>query len=58
MFEPPDRFAGTCIAVIERLGDNDGKLVVVPAGCTYTTAKIWALTEFQERFFTSVIHTF
>ncbi len=51
VFEPLDTFAGTCIAVIRRLEDDDDKLVVVPHGRTYTVAQIEALTEFQERFF-------
>ena len=55
VFDPLDRFTGTCIAVVQRLDDDDDKLVVVPPGRTYTTAQIRALTEFQERFFTSQI---
>ena len=51
VFEPVEQFEGECIAVIQREDDNDDKLVIVPAGKTYTDAQILALTEFQERFF-------
>ncbi|MEZ4620597.1 MAG: inorganic diphosphatase [Caldilineaceae bacterium] len=55
IFEPVDTFTGHCIAVIQRLDDEDDKLVVVPPGMVYTVEQIQALTEFQERFFQSVI---
>ena len=55
VFEPVERFEGECIAVIGREDDEDDKLVVVPAGKTYTDAQILALTEFQERFFRPVV---
>ena len=55
VFEPVTTFSGKCIAVIHRLDDADDKLVVVGNGRLYTNAKIEALTEFQERFFTSVL---
>lgn len=48
-------FTGRCIAVIHRLDDDDDKLVLVPDGKEYTDDQIRALTEFQERFFQSVI---
>ena len=54
-FEPLVTFTGRCIAVIHRLDDDDDKLVVAPDGKAYTDAQISALTEFQERFFQSVI---
>jgi inorganic pyrophosphatase len=55
VFEPLEQFQGTCIAVVRRLDDDDDKLVVVAPGKDYTDDQIRALTEFQERFFTSVI---
>lgn len=55
VFEPVAEFAGHCIAVIHRLDDDDDKLVLAPAGKAYSDDQIRALTEFQERFFTSVI---
>ena len=55
VFEPVDVYTGRCVAVIRRLDDDDDKLVVVPAGRIYTDDQIMALTEFQERFFTSVV---
>ena len=55
VFEPLERFSGRCIAVIHRLDDDDDKLLVTPEGKNYTDDQIRALTEFQERFFNSVI---
>ena len=55
IFEPLKEFTGLCIAVIHRPEDNDDKLVLVPEGKEYSNEQIMALTEFQERFFTSKI---
>lgn len=55
VFEPVMEFNGRCIAVIHRFDDNDDKLIVVPEGQKYSDDQIRALTEFQERFFQSVI---
>ena len=42
-------------SVIHRTNDDDDKIIVVPDGVNYTDDQIKALTEFQERFFESVI---
>ena len=55
VFEPIDRFKGKCIAIIHRLDDDDDKLIVVPKEKEYSEDAIIALTEFQERFFESII---
>lgn len=55
VFEPVAIFTGQCIAVVHRTNDDDDKLVIVPDGVTYTDDQIKALTEFQERWFTSII---
>ena len=55
VFEPLESFSGNCLAVIHRLDDDDDKLVVVADGASYADEQIVALTEFQERFFKSVI---
>ena len=55
VFEPIGIFKGKCIAIIHRTNDNDDKLVIVPEGKEYSNDAIRALTEFQERFFESVI---
>lgn len=55
IFEPIQSFTGKCIAVIHRLNDNDDKLVLVPEDKKYTNDEIRVLTEFQERFFESII---
>ncbi len=52
---PLQRFTGKCIAVIQRLNDNDDKLVLVPQGQTLTDQQIWDQTKFQEKYFDSVI---
>lgn len=57
VFEPLKTFAGKCIAVIHRTDDDDDKLVLVPEGVSYTDDQIRALTEFQERYFSSIIIT-
>ena len=55
VFVPVETFTGVCIGVIHRTDDDDDKLIVVPEGKTYTRSQIRALTEFQERFFTSTL---
>ncbi len=55
VFEPLERFEGRCIAVVQRLDDDDDKLVLAPEGVQYSDEQILALTEFQERFFKPVI---
>ena len=55
VFDPVDTFKGKVIAIIHRLNDNDDKLVVVPENVNYTNDQIKALTEFQEKYFESVI---
>ena len=54
-FLPLDEFEGVVIAVIHRLDDNDDKLVVMANDKEYSDEQIRALTEFQERFFESII---
>ena len=53
-FKPLEEFEGEVIAIVHRTNDNDDKLVVT-CGKNYTDEQIRALTEFQERFFESVI---
>lgn len=55
VFEPLEKFKGKCIAVIHRTNDNDDKLVIVPEEKDYSDDAIEDLTEFQERFFESII---
>lgn len=55
IFEPLEKFEGTCIAIIHRTDDDDDKLVVVPKNVQYTNDQIDALVEFQERFFKHII---
>lgn len=55
VFEPLDTFQGECIAIIHRINNDDDKLVIVPKGEKFTKMQIKALTEFQERWFSSKI---
>ena len=55
VYKPVDKFTGKCIAVIHRLNDDDDKLIVVPKDKEFSDEQIRALTDFQERFFTSEI---
>lgn len=48
-------FFGVCVAVINRLDDNDDKLVVVPEGVDFSDSYIMKQIKFQERFFNSQI---
>ena len=54
-FDPVASSEGKVIAVIHRTNDDDDKLVVSKNGKDYSDDAIKALTEFQERFFESVI---
>ena len=54
-FEPVETSKGKVIAVIHRTNDDDDKLVVSKDGKEYSDDAIRALTEFQERFFESII---
>ena len=42
--------------MIHRTNDRDDRLVVAPKGTYYSNEQVKAFTEFQERFFKSVIH--
>lgn len=55
VFEPLETFTGKCIAMIHRTNDNDDKLIIVPEDRNFSDDEIRVLTEFQERFFESVI---
>ena len=55
VFEPLEEFKGKVIAIIQRINDNDDKLVVAPINVNYTDDQIRALTEFQEQYFKSNI---
>ena len=54
--EPLEVFTGRVIAIIHRTNDDDDKLVVVKDGKAYSDEQIIALTEFQEKYFKSVIY--
>jgi len=54
-FEPVTESKGKVIAVIHRTNDDDDKLIVSKDGKEYSDDAIRALTEFQERFFESII---
>lgn len=56
VFEPVKEYTGRCIAYIERLDDDDDKLVIAPKDKIYHPEQISALVEFQERFFSYKIN--
>ena len=51
IFEPVEENEEKCIAAIQRLEDEDDKLVIAPEEKIYTKQQIEALVESQERFF-------
>lgn len=53
--EPIKEFTGRCIAIIHRTNDNDDKLVVVPERFETSDEEIRIRTNFQEKWFKSVI---
>jgi inorganic pyrophosphatase len=55
VFEPVDEYTGICKAIIHRTNDEDDKLIIMPENKDYSDNQIKNLTEFQERFFDSVI---
>lgn len=54
-FEPVEKSSGKVIAVIHRTNDDDDKLIVSKDEKEYSDDAIRALTEFQEKYFESVI---
>ena len=54
-FDAVDEGKGKVIAVIHRTNDDDDKVIVSVDGKDYSDDAIRALTEFQERFFESII---
>ena len=46
-----DSFRGIVIAIIDRLDDNESKLVVVPNGLEYSDEEIEEQIQFQEKYF-------
>ena len=55
---PVATFTGRVIAVIYRTDDVEEKWVVAPEGVGFTREEIAAMTEFQEKYFKSVIEVF
>ena len=53
--KPLKTFKGAVIAIIHRTNDDDDKLVVTKDDKKYTDEEIKRLTQFQERYFESVI---
>lgn len=53
--EPLANFKGNVIAVINRLEEDDPKLIVTKIGVDYSDEAIIALVEFQEKYFKSEI---
>ena len=54
-FEQVEKSSGKVIAIIHRTNDDDDKLIVSKDNKEYSDDAIRALTEFQERYFESII---
>lgn len=54
-YEPVEKSKGKVIAIIHRTNDDDDKLIVSKEGKDYSDDTIRTLTEFQEKYFDSVI---
>ena len=54
-YESVEESKGKVIAIIHRTNDDDDKLIVSKEGKDYSDDAIRALTEFQEKYFDSVI---
>lgn len=54
-YEPVEESKGKVIAIIYRTNDDDDKLIVSKEGKDYSDDAIRSLTEFQEKYFDSVI---
>lgn len=52
---PVEQFTGVCIAVVHRLDEDDDKLILTPAGLTFSLDQIRAAIAFQEQYFKSEI---
>lgn len=52
---PAEKAKGTCIAIIHRLDNDDDKLVVAPPETVFSDEEIKTLTNFQEKYFQSII---
>ena len=52
---PIEEFEGECIAIVNRINDDDDKLIVVPKGFEYTDEEIRNEVNFQEKYFISEI---
>lgn len=48
-------FTGQVIAIVGRLDDNEGKLVVAAPGCRFTAEEIEQQINFQEKYFRSKV---
>ena len=52
VFEPLKEFTGVCIAVIERINDEEDKLILAEVGKCFQDDEILEQVHFQEQFFT------
>ncbi len=52
---PVESFTGVIIAILKRADDVEDKLVMAPAGVTFTDAEILAQTYFQEQYFQTTL---
>ena len=55
--EPLEHFVGKCIGIIQRVNDEDDKLIIVDKNNNkkYTTDEIKEIVDFQEKYFSNII---
>ena len=53
--EPVSSFTGEIIAIVYRSNDVEDKLVMAPAGCTFSAEQIAAAISFQEKYYRSTV---
>lgn len=54
-YKPLKQYKGNCIAVVHRMEEDDDKLIIVLKDKTFTSKEISLLTDFQERYYKSVV---
>jgi len=57
-FAPVDTYKGYVVAIVKRFNDVEDKLVVCDTLNRYSKDQIAALTEFQERYFKTIIEMY
>jgi len=54
--KPLESFQGICAGVVERVNDNESKLIIIPRGKSITLEEVRKSIDFQEQYFDYKIH--